>query len=347
MMRALAILIVMLPALSFAYPSASITTPPGDIIFSHAKHVTELEVACNVCHASTDTSRAASDRNLPSMDVCASCHDQVSDDTKCGMCHRNADEPSAAPNPERPILFNHKVHVAQNLACTNCHAGIPKSTGGSDTDMPRMSLCLTCHNGARADNRCERCHEKRITLVDIHPDGWRHQHGDRAAVDRAWCAGCHQKEVSCLKCHRGDNTTGTIHDRNYQFTHGLDARNKEADCAKCHDLKLFCNDCHTRNHRMPLKHSSMAWKFNHGQDARDDIENCASCHDDADPTCGRAGCHRDPDGVRGTDPTIHITEAGHTDHGPWHDDAGYFCFQCHANTHERGRGFCGYCHDRE
>lgn len=331
----------------FGYPSASLKPQAGDIIFSHAKHVTELEIACVVCHSSADTSASAADRNLPSMEICATCHEQVPDDAKCGMCHRNANEPSAALNPDRPIAFNHKAHVAQNVPCTVCHAGIPKSHAPGDDDMPRMSLCMTCHNGNRADSGCERCHEKRIALVDIHPDGWRHQHGDRASTDRSWCAGCHQQEGSCLKCHRGDNTVGSIHDLNYQFTHGLDARNKEADCAKCHDTKQFCNDCHARNRRIPLRHSAIGWKQNHGDAARNDIENCASCHDVADPTCARAGCHRDADGVRGTDPTIHSSEGDRDGEGPWHNDNAYFCFQCHTNTREQGRGFCGYCHDRD
>jgi hypothetical protein len=30
--------------------------------------------------------------------------------------------------------------------------------------------------------------------------------------------------------------------------------------------------------------------------------------------------------------------------GPWHEDAGYFCYQCHVSTASPGVGFCGYCH---
>ncbi len=95
---------------------------------------------------------------------------------------------------------------------------------------------------------------------------------------------------------------------------------------------------------MPLNHSSASWLIDHGGAARSNIEDCASCHDNSDPTCARGGCHSDADGIKGTDARLHIIGGPVASHGPWHSDEGFYCYQCHVNTHQAGQGFCGYCH---
>jgi cytochrome c553 len=324
--------------------SARLVVPGSDIKFSHAFHAGQQEIDCLTCHPSVDTSKTAQDKNLPTMEVCGACHD-VEDDKNCGQCHRNPDDPLALPNPVRPIFFNHQRHLSQKTACNLCHGDVGLGETLTEASMPKMALCFTCHDGAKAPGKCEICHGQRIGLADIHPSDWRHQHPEKAASNRAWCTGCHRTEVFCLNCHRGDNLTGSIHDLNFLYTHGLDANDKEADCTRCHDRKEFCNACHESRSRMPLGHSALSWVTNHGEAARRDVESCASCHDASDPTCGRAGCHNDFDGIRGTDPVIHPPGRPQFDsEGPWHHDDGYFCHQCHRNTHSRGSGFCGYCH---
>ncbi|PKK85092.1 MAG: hypothetical protein CVT49_00695 [candidate division Zixibacteria bacterium HGW-Zixibacteria-1] len=328
--------------LAWGYPSTQLTVPPGDIKFAHANH-TDLE--CLTCHAGAETSVSPQDKLYPAMEVCGDCHD-IEEVDGCGTCHRSIDDPQALPNPDRPIEFNHKKHFEQKIKCTHCHDGIAESRESSTTYMPTMPLCMTCHDGIKADNSCALCHGQRITLLDIHPQDWRHQHGDRATSDPEFCGGCHRSERFCAECHREDNLEGNIHDLNYEYTHGLDAGSKEKDCARCHDRKLFCNACHERQNRIPLEHSTLNWLSEHGLAARNDIENCASCHDSSDPTCARGGCHRDIDGIRGTDPRIHTGNMAFLQSkGLWHGDDGYFCFQCHTSTRATGGGFCSYCHE--
>ncbi len=341
----LAFLACLAAGVALGYPPATLTIPSSTLIFSHAKHVSEGGIECSVCHAAADSSRLSQDKLYPTMDVCGECHD-VSNDKECGLCHRNPNEPTASPNPERAVIFSHQAHIKKKTACTRCHDGVGGSTGPDPSHMPTMSLCLDCHDGTTAGNQCALCHGRQLSLADIHPPGWRHAHGDRAALDRDWCAGCHRQERFCLDCHRGDNNLGSIHDLNYAFTHGLDANSKEADCARCHDRKTFCVGCHESENRIPLLHSSAGWLANHGRAARNDVESCASCHEADSPTCARAGCHRDADGIRGTDPPIHPAGLNQFEsHGPWHTDDGYFCYQCHTRTGQAGVGFCGYCHD--
>jgi len=325
-----------------AYPPAKLEVPESDLIFAHANHI---DLECTDCHIDITTSTSASDRNLPGMDVCGNCHD-VEDFDNCSLCHKNADEPGGIPEITRPIRFNHKSHLDRGTDCLLCHKGIDKSEKPSTEYMPTMALCMTCHDNTTASADCALCHENKITLFDIHPADWRHQHGDRAAADPEYCNTCHHNENFCIECHRGDNLSGNIHDLNYVYTHGLDAKSDEHDCSRCHDNRSFCNACHEQENRIPLLHSTAGWLTDHGQAARNDVENCASCHDSSDPTCARAGCHSDFDGIRGTDPRIHPGGSGQLEiKGPWHSDDGYFCFQCHVGTNTPGMGFCGYCHN--
>ncbi len=320
--------------------------PVSDLLFSHPQHVSDQEIECIVCHEAILSSTVAEDRNLPSMDVCGNCHD-IEDDNNCGQCHRDPEDPSPAVETKLSTQFNHKRHIDLKIDCLTCHyfSNELNNKFRGKPNIPGKSLCMNCHDDLRAARDCYLCHADRISLVDIHPIGWRHQHAEQATLRPDWCHTCHQQETYCIECHRGDNQTGNIHDLNYRFTHGLDAGGKETDCARCHDRKEFCNECHENENRMPLAHSTLNWRIDHGRAARTDIENCASCHDVDDPTCARAGCHRDADGLRGTDPRIHSTSTGRFDsHGPWHSDNGYFCFACHTSTERAGVGFCGYCH---
>jgi len=336
--------VILAAMLAWAYPAAELTIPPSTLKFSHRLHVTDNEIECVTCHASVEQSKKASDRLLPTMDVCSGCHD-VEDDAQCGMCHENPDEPEAAANPERPIEFDHAGHLSRGATCAVCHGDIGSRDRATGANMPKMAICLECHDGEKADAACQVCHRGRISLSDIHPAEWLHTHGDRAAQEPQWCDGCHKEERDCLDCHRGDNVTGSIHDLNYVYTHGLDANSKERDCARCHDRQAFCVACHEAENRIPWLHSTLAWRTEHGRTARRDPENCASCHETDDPTCARVGCHNDSDGLRGTDPPIHSGSAALFDgHGPWHDDDGFYCFQCHVSTGQPGQGFCGYCH---
>jgi len=338
---------LMATALIAALPDSRLIVPPSNLIFSHAFHVGEQEIECIACHTETESSALSSDKNLPTMDECGQCHD-VEDDEDCGICHRDPDEAAELINPSRSIAFNHQVHIAEGTECITCHGDVSEVDQLTEENLPKMSVCFNCHDGSTAGNNCSICHDDQTTLKAIHPADWRHKHGERAAVEREWCLGCHRDGRSCLNCHEGDNLTGNIHDLNYRFTHGLDAGTKRVECGQCHNKRTFCVDCHENELRMPLNHSRLSWVNGHGQAARNDIENCAACHDVSDPTCARAGCHSDFDGIRGTDPAIHDPSTGRFDtKGSWHDDGGYFCYQCHTNTHLPGTGFCGYCHGTE
>ncbi len=319
------LLMVSLSWASYNRLEARLVIPETSLIFSHSFHVDEQEIECTSCHPEIENSKLSSDRNLPTMEECEACHD-VDDDETCGMCHKVADEPEELINPDRPIDFNHELHLSSGMECSGCHGEVGKVEILTDDNLPDKKTCMNCHNNVKADGSCEKCHSDKITLTDIHPKEWRHTHAENINFDNEWCSNCHKIERDCLECHKGDNTTGKIHDLNYRLTHGLDANSKALDCQKCHDRENFCNTCHIRELRLPLNHSSLGWIGQHSQAAKNDIENCASCHMSDDLTCARAGCHSDFDGIRGTDPKIHISGAEQFEsEGDWHNDNNFYC----------------------
>lgn len=315
-----------------------------DIIFSHNFHVFEMEIECTSCHYEIESSELSSDKNIPTMEECAACHD-IEDDESCGVCHKNPEEPLAVENSPREVIFNHQLHLGMELSCDRCHEQVKTSDETAISNLPTMVTCLECHDGQTATIECTACHSSGLTVADIHPIGWKQTHGDRASAEPDYCSQCHKQEQLCISCHRGDNLTGNIHDLNYIFTHALDAKSDETDCARCHDRQKFCVTCHESGLRMPLNHSKLNWRVEHGMVARADVENCSSCHETGDPTCARVGCHNDFDGIIGTNPPIHKDDIGLFDgHGAWHDSDGYYCYQCHQSSRNQPTGFCSYCH---
>ncbi len=313
-----------------------------ELVFDHALHV---DLECLDCHGGVSSSTAAEDHNIPDMEVCETCHDTDSEDN-CGQCHRNPDDPQAVQSPGRKLLFSHQGHFGRQTNCQTCHA---EAKHGEQTtfepDMPNMPRCFACHNDIEVSARCDMCHGSQITIVDIHPENWRSQHAQPALDDPDWCQQCHASQNTCLDCHRGDNLRGQIHELNYEFTHGLDAKSHRLDCASCHNHETFCNDCHEQRNLIPVLHSNLSWLSDHGRAARRDVENCIACHESDDPSCARAGCHLDSDGLRGTNPRFHAPSSSQlSNKGDWHDDDGSVCYTCHTNSRQTGEGFCGYCH---
>ena len=53
------------------------------------------------------------------------------------------------PAPTQPIPFNHKLHTAASLKCTDCHS-MPDP--GEAVTFPSTSKCLICHRTIKADS---------------------------------------------------------------------------------------------------------------------------------------------------------------------------------------------------
>ncbi len=318
---ALAILFV---ATGMKQPSAAATPaaqdrtgqqqPGKSVMFSHENHVVEREIACADCHTAAPESESSLDRLIPDHQSCETCHGEAIEND-CSYCHTNPDAIEPMVLPSRDLIFSHKKHATTGgIACETCHGGLPpvdtgnggeggdaggamthSGTGGTESHMPAMAMCVDCHSAKQVSVNCETCHSNFTNLIPENHlvSGFAKEH-DRAvrlgSMD-VTCSTCHT-ESFCQDCHTGDQLRGfggtrglmtvpgarqslkdspdelrlqAAHDLNYRFTHPVDARNRMIDCSGCHDRQAFCADCHqnggilTEGKIKPQSHFEAGW----------------------------------------------------------------------------------------
>jgi hypothetical protein len=89
----------------------------------------------------------------------------------CKVCHISTEhEGLGLPQSVKAVIparwylhseFDHQAH--RMLTCVACHSNIPNSRATSDTNLPGIALCRTCHKEAgagrnAAEGRCFECH---------------------------------------------------------------------------------------------------------------------------------------------------------------------------------------------
>ncbi|MFQ6675094.1 MAG: hypothetical protein ACE5LH_01990 [Fidelibacterota bacterium] len=291
------------------------TYPPREVVydFPHKTHAVDERIACEVCHG---TFKEEGTRpKIPAMTDCISCHQESLARTSCITCHDHPED--LRPADHTPFwLTQHRFAALQDdETCTVCHT---------------EATCDNCHSGGTLS---------RDDLTGLNPyPSFRPDGSNRGQV------------------------LIRNHDLNYEYFHGLDAKSQARDCQVCHTVE-FCSDCHRNENDILLNkpdfHGGPDWgavRYPYGTDfanvsggrhaelARRDMESCQACHDieGGDPTC--VDCHMDRDGIRGTDPKTHRAGFMNGVRGDWHDTDVSLCFTCHENTHQKGEGFCGYCH---
>jgi hypothetical protein len=264
--------------------------------FDHARHL-KLGARCDTCHVLAASSTSVSDNLVPAEAACRSCHeiDRARPDkavpagspaARCDACHLDdagvpwmpspaSREPARVRLADPNLKFNHKLHVGRGVGCELCHGGVAMEAIATRDDLPRMPLCLGCHDGKQATNRCGACHltepdgrlrtnlasgataatgllEGTRPLVpsgvlrgfDAHgPDFARHH--EQAGRDERYCLSCHTRN-ECVDCHGGVVRPFDIHPSDYVSLHGNDARRNTPDCSSCHRTQSFCVGCHQR-----------------------------------------------------------------------------------------------------
>lgn len=122
--------------------------PEQPVPFSHKHHVGDDGLDCRYCHNAVEV---ASNAGMPSTQVCMTCHSQLW--TSAPMlapvreslaAHKNLRWQAVNLVPDY-VYFDHSIHVAKGVACTECH--------GPVGDMPLtwkgktllMQFCLDCH----------------------------------------------------------------------------------------------------------------------------------------------------------------------------------------------------------
>ena len=266
--------------------------------FSHAAHL-RRGAQCQGCHTQALTSTSARDNLLPREAACQSCHPIDHKDpfkqtagapAACAACHPGAPRtPTAAvpgPGPQledsiarvelpEPFLkFNHQLHAQRQIGCPRCHGDLTQVELAGRAQLPRMELCLGCHNdglssarqgggGRGASARCLACHlsapdgtmqvqypggllvPSGTLRGDDHGGEFRQQHRSVALSDEAYCASCHRRDW-CQRCHNGIVKPLDYHGGDFISRHGLLARRNQLDCGSCHRQQTFCLGCHER-----------------------------------------------------------------------------------------------------
>ncbi|MCB2205877.1 cytochrome c family protein [bacterium] len=249
------------------------------LYFSHKMHVSGMEQECGTCHGAIV---ADEDTGIPSMDVCARCHNNA--DASAPIIRSAADEPM--------------VMSATNQ-CEACHttlAGlhpqnhrVPNFTqehGKFAMNGEASRDCAVCHS----ESFCQECH----TPTNDVPHG--------VSADEFYIVGSPRGEKI-----DDENllTVQKVHSLTYRYTHGFDARAKSTRCETCHEPESFCTPCHQNGYDatgiriVPQSHQLAGFATvgggsamnRHAKLARMDIESCVTCHnvDGGDPVC--AGCH--------------------------------------------------------
>ncbi|RMH38893.1 MAG: cytochrome C [Deltaproteobacteria bacterium] len=262
-------------------PVSEVVFPPQSLPlrFSHARHLRLGSVDCDFCHEDAAESTSSLDNLMPGEDVCAMCHaidrDQPTKPVAagkppaaCAACHPGFAAGGAVARvvvPAPNLKFNHRAHVGRKISCQTCHGdlladGVDLATRDQ---LPRMRLCLQCHDGRTATDACTTCHlaegDGRIQTAfaegllqpsgvlrgDAHDLSFRTRHAAVAKQDAAYCDNCHHKAF-CIDCHQGTAKPMDFHGNDYVSIHAIDARRNNPDCSACHRLQTFCVGCHGR-----------------------------------------------------------------------------------------------------
>ncbi|NOZ87449.1 MAG: hypothetical protein GXP49_14495 [Deltaproteobacteria bacterium] len=305
--------------LTGAGDSSLVLSPrPRGVKFDHSAHMKNSNPGCAFCHKRVLDSRRVTDDLRPEMSTCAACHkglpregeDIRPRDADCLSCHVHAGvvPPGPLAAPAARIHFNHAEHLARTRHCEQCH-----QVAGVRVELPKMSNCLSCHDGQRANKRCSLCHlsdefgrlvtgfpqgklipGRNMGLLE-HDTGWIRAHGGPARLFISKCESCHDQDY-CLSCHAGVLKPGGIHPGNWETMHPIAARGRSAECNACHRNEGSCKACHDRlgaslaspyrsnNYRIHPRNWARTdgTKPGHARAASRNPESCVSCHTEKD-----------------------------------------------------------------
>ena len=296
--------------------------------FGHKQHTVDNNIDCTLCHYAVETNGVEKFGMLPQMADCLLCHQVEFDQKNCSYCHQTK-EPGPLQVPARDHLhYNHPQHAQLkdwNRDCLACHNQAHTATKAGMKKMPKMQLCLECHQTWFNRLECLNCHngfEKLGTkpLSEFsHTGNFTETHAAVARGNLRLCAQCHEEQY-CNDCHQQENVglppdlkypdvtrRHWVHEGDFLTRHFLEARFNSGQCIKCH-AQAFCRNCHEiegiadifpgSRTDMTADPHPLGFGFRedptspnfHGRIARREIFSCAGCHDNgADTIC--LECH--------------------------------------------------------
>jgi hypothetical protein len=307
------------------------------IKFSHKLHA-EQGAECLSCHKKA---AEAEEAGAPGHDECKECHEidmEKPDSPDCMKCHADKDKKVVWPrvHTEEDIIFSHKRHREEKIACDHCHKGIAESDVVGKDHVASMELCLDCHEGNPKEADCALCHTK--LRKDMRPKShvsktFRREHGtlvsyaDYADASNR-CYWCHTQS-GCAECHQTEKPRNHTHTWRVR-SHGMVASIDRHRCYICHQEDQ-CIRCHKNT---PPRTHRAGWGSNRNR-------HCLHCHDPnfAESSCRT--CHRGGAAAHGGAANIPNNSLHNTAvncsmpacHGNRHPDPSNgqksFCVKCH------------------
>ncbi|MGE5181798.1 MAG: cytochrome c3 family protein [Acidobacteriota bacterium] len=228
---------------------ARVYLTPTPLKFDHSAHA---QTACESCHPVRDVD-LATQRELPTMTSCLSCHRDGSEQRHCADCHLTklgglveTSFPHGELVPQRSGLGDdHGPGFAQH------HEQQARQVGAT---------CNACHD----QSECVACHKGVVKPMDFHPGNYLLAHAVDARRGRPDCSACHRYQSFCVACHersglatRGDTQFNSA-EPNHLFhpvgwatttgigpnLHAQEARRNISSCTSCH-REEDCLKCHS------------------------------------------------------------------------------------------------------
>jgi hypothetical protein len=123
-------------------------TPNQPVPFSHQHHVSGLGIDCRYCH---DSVEVASNAGMPPTETCMTCHSQIWTNAQI-LAPVRASLATGVPLKWQNVYtlpdyvyFDHSVHVANGVGCTECHGPIGNMPLTRKATTLYMGWCLDCH----------------------------------------------------------------------------------------------------------------------------------------------------------------------------------------------------------
>jgi len=257
--------------------------------FPHAVHI-ENDLACTDCHEGAEEQDRAT---IPGADWCYECHEDPvetgSDAEKAFFSERDAGEGKLNLASElvfADLKFSHKVHIAKDAVCQDCHGDVEKGAFIRKGTPDFKHTCMDCHEMMEASVECTACHDsyRKDAAPESHKAAvFMKTHGSGVqkyfrSLPEGQCFFCHSAG-ECDQCHQENRPAGhdaplflRHHGDDLRFGHG---DMTEAGCALCHD-KGGCDACHQQ--RQPRSHNVSFKNRTHGMAARFERQTCQTCH---------------------------------------------------------------------
>lgn len=136
--------------------------PTQPVAYSHKLHAGTNKIPCQYCHSGARRGEAA---QVPSAQKCMNCH-SVAIKPESPIFKPIADAVNSQKAVEwvrvyrlpDHVWFNHKRHVAKDIACQTCHGPIETMDVVAKVNDFKMGFCLSCHQEKGAPTDCWTCH---------------------------------------------------------------------------------------------------------------------------------------------------------------------------------------------